>query len=1641
MARTSNLQTNFLGGEWSPFFQGRADHKNYKTAMNVCRNSFPIEEGAWVRRPGSRAIFVEVPTQMPTGVKVYPVEFQADQPIDVLFTDGYAHFVYGNAPLLTPGLPTITSISTDTPAVLKISANTYNWANGDEVVFLFDNTTSGTVGQPIRGLRVLVLTQIDSTSFSLTDAGTNKGIRGDLLNLTSLAGITVGRLVRVVTPYALGSWSDIRIVQSQDFGVVLEGKSPAMVLTVKDFAFIQTPYAWLGPNYPIATANVALVPLVMLDGPYLDTVVDSSKVPSVLNWTGGTVTGPKVVSSSGSYPGGDPKGTIVATIQPNTTLYSYWVYIAKTTNSLGGGPLSDTSSPGGVIGDENGWAPTDPTGIKSQATGTITITAGFQLWKIAQYYIIDNCVDVVIAAVRYSYKAILPSVGVQPGVSGSWATYWALIDSGYAVTGLGNKPVGFQATDLGRMVRMFSTPADYDPTVKYCDTNTVYYSEQAYAKTGQIYSWDASAGVSPTTFTAPEWGELEEVQFTSSQTGIPDYNATTATLRPGWCPVVNATNWVWGRITTVTSSSVAVVTLDPGSAPMLWPLDHFQINTWRMGAFSATTGWPTCGSFYEGRFWFGGSIPNRFDTSQSDGWVPGNTVLDMAPTKTTGEIQTGFSNDGTVTDACGISYNLRSKDKNNIFWFEPDKGGILAGTLGGEWLISASELSDPITPTSIQAKRVTKYGCANIEPRRTGISLVFIQKFAHRVMEFLADVFTGRFIAPHLSETSKHLTVNTLQEVAYQEELAPILWFRDAVGGLIGATYRRVSAFTTEAPAFIGWHRHDLGDGFLVTSIGVNNTPTGTLDALSHVSASLIDGKPPPYGSQRFDFSKFTQLFDEDDNLSDAWFLDIGVVPDTMFEAGNPVVTNAGSFVVGTQYSIATVGSTDFTLIGAATNTSGVKFTATGVGAGTGNAGQLGVMLTGVYGLRTDGILGLTFTINGLDVGEHVVDMDFGTVFIPYGSGIAPAAIDYTASGAGAFMLTAAYIAANSVPPVIARNGSTATQTATSNTVTTTHTLSVQSFIPVAAVDGDVDVNSDNAAIDWVENLLMLPTLGQDGVRQFDAGTGVENVALFMDTITSGSGTGWTNDIGVAFNGKFYFGDASGNFVPLVRLTETSLALDYKVGTANSAGPPGFPGVVYPESMAINGGALLTSSSTKTVTMHQTANGAYVAGNTVAWTTDKTSSYVTRDWQSGFYVLNSGGRLYNATPVLFSTIGNILAAGIDAAWPTGAGLVAFAGVAVDMADNGILTYVQSNTQSIASYDAGHTYAIGDQVNDSNGAPIYTSLVGSNTGHTPSSSPTFWASTSTNYLIKYNVPGAQIIAGSFNIGQEYTILAISGTDFTQIGASVNVIGTVFTATGVGTGNGRATPTFKLAWKIPLTFVPFGTQDLMSQGPVINSRYAFLSPAGVATTVNSNTGAFTTKAIPGITLGADYSQSYDFNSNSIVFFGGYDSTITLCPAALNSTVTVASAWLRLYLGGSSTVTTITTTEQGLITCVGGMGYVSQGQILRPVTPDDTGAKAGPGAFKTRRSHLIGMLLRNTIGLEFGTDFGSTLQPAILKDGKTGNIGKQLQPDKPFSGMYRYPLKDDYGYDSMLAWQIKRPYPASVINVGAFLETQDL
>jgi hypothetical protein len=98
-----------------------------------------------------------------------------------------------------------------------------------------------------------------------------------------------------------------------------------------------------------------------------------------------------------------------------------------------------------------------------------------------------------------------------------------------------------------------------------------------------------------------------------------------------------------------------------------------------------------------------------------------------------------------------------------------------------------------------------------------------------------------------------------------------------------------------------------------ITVTATNDAPTAVVDTLGTISAT----RP----------STLDLLLNDTDPDGDSL---------TISAVEGDITVSAGSFVTGTEYTIASVGTTDYTSIGASANTVGTVFTATGDGTGTG---------------------------------------------------------------------------------------------------------------------------------------------------------------------------------------------------------------------------------------------------------------------------------------------------------------------------------------------------------------------------------------------------------------------------------------------------------------------------------------------------------------------------------------------------------------------------------------------------------------------------------------------------------------------------------------------------------------------------------
>ena len=425
--------------------------------------------------------------------------------------------------------------------------------------------------------------------------------------------------------------------------------------------------------------------------------------------------------------------------------------------------------------------------LQTQAslTGSLTLDMTLAPWSSTQTYDAGD----VVSYSGTNYQSLQSnSINQEPDTS---PLFWV---SGISA-GIAFSSAGATSADVGRAVRLFYQPPAWSPSITYASSDV--------------------SGATPNVVTYQ--GAYYQAVFTNTSQAA-NLNQNPASQVNYWLPVTGVTiaGWTWGIITAVNSATEIVVNVV--GDPLLYPSN--VVSVYQVGAFSGTTGWPTCGIFYQGRLWIAGALPNRVDASMS-----GQPFV-FSPTLP----------DGTVADNNAIAIEFNSDENELVQWLKGVQQGVLCGTLTHERLINASTQADIITPATAQENPVTRYGGAFIQPIEAGLATVFVQRFQRQIMEMVANVFSGKYNAPNLALPAKHLTSKVVQELAYQEEPTPVIWSRQADGTLIGCTYRRVTAFSTDNPSltnepstFAAWHRHILGTAREVVSITSTHTPGSAL--------------------------------------------------------------------------------------------------------------------------------------------------------------------------------------------------------------------------------------------------------------------------------------------------------------------------------------------------------------------------------------------------------------------------------------------------------------------------------------------------------------------------------------------------------------------------------------------------------------------------------------------------------------------------------------------------------------------------------------------------------------------------------------------------------------------------------------------
>ena len=133
---------------------------------------------------------------------------------------------------------------------------------------------------------------------------------------------------------------------------------------------------------------------------------------------------------------------------------------------------------------------------------------------------------------------------------------------------------------------------------------------------------------------------------------------------------------------------------------------------WSLGAFSDTTGHPSCVTFFEQRLVFAATYeqPQTIYFSKS------------------GDYENMDENiGGTVADDDAIIYTIASNQVNAIRFLSPTRT-LIIGTAGGEFAVYGGGDNDAITPTNIIIKKQSNYGGANVDAVPVANATLFLQR-------------------------------------------------------------------------------------------------------------------------------------------------------------------------------------------------------------------------------------------------------------------------------------------------------------------------------------------------------------------------------------------------------------------------------------------------------------------------------------------------------------------------------------------------------------------------------------------------------------------------------------------------------------------------------------------------------------------------------------------------------------------------------------------------------------------------------------------------------------------------------------------------------------------------------------------------
>lgn len=297
--------------------------------------------------------------------------------------------------------------------------------------------------------------------------------------------------------------------------------------------------------------------------------------------------------------------------------------------------------------------------------------------------------------------------------------------------------------------------------------------------------------------------------------------------------------WGYGTITAYTSATQVTVLV-------VNPLNGTNASTqWRLGAWSATTGYPATVTLFEQRLFFANTEtqPNTLWGSRTA------SFYDYAPDNEAKKDQ--------VDDDTSITFTLNTPAIN---WLKGNQA-LIAGCQDG--IIQSSGSNGPITATSVYTKKDLSIESSTVMPVVSHNTTIHVEHLQKRIHALSYGLSSYGFQEADLSNFSDHLIENSeIKAITFSSVPNSLLWSITEAGKLLSCLFR-------PDKGLIGWTRHQIG-GTNAKVKSLAAIPGAGYSELWVIVDRTVDGNTVKY-------VEVMQPDFEFQDLEEAFFVDSGI--------------------------------------------------------------------------------------------------------------------------------------------------------------------------------------------------------------------------------------------------------------------------------------------------------------------------------------------------------------------------------------------------------------------------------------------------------------------------------------------------------------------------------------------------------------------------------------------------------------------------------------------------------------------------------------------------------------------------------------------------------------------------------------------